>query len=457
MEYRVVNPTNGEAAATARSTNPEQREKALSAAATAGAAWRRVAPAQRADVLLAAAQLMRERRDELAAIVTAEIGKPREAARDEVELAARIFEFYGEQVETLLADQRITSPTGAALVRLEAMGVILGIMPWNFPYYQVTRFVAPNLLLGNAVLLKPAPACPESAAALETLLLEAGLPDGVYATMYTTDEETLDMVADDRVCGVSLTGSERAGRAVAEVAGRSLKKCVLELGGSDALIVLDRESLASAAMDGVAARMANSGQVCTSPKRMIVLADLYDDFVVAVERATSGVTVGDPTAEGTAMGPLATYRAAVEVAEQVSDAVAHGARLRIGDGKVQGPGAWLSPVVLTDVTPEMRAWDEEIFGPVVVIHRAEDEDDAVRIANATRYGLSASLYGRDREQIQRIANQLDVGMVFVNSTAISVPELPFGGTKSSGFGRELGEAGLREFANAKLIHEVIDA
>jgi succinate-semialdehyde dehydrogenase/glutarate-semialdehyde dehydrogenase len=454
MEYRVVNPSTGVTDDRTHSTSDAELDQALGAAVGAGAIWRERSASERAASLRRAAELFRADRAGLAEIAVREMGKPIGAALGEVDLAARIFEYYGEAADDLLADMEIHSPLGTARVRAEAVGTILGIMPWNFPYYQVVRFVAPNLLLGNSILLKPAPSCPESAAAIERILVEAGVTVGAYATIYTSNDQTLGAIADDRVRGVSITGSERAGRAVAEAAGRALKKCVLELGGSDALLVLDRDSLEQAAEEGVTARIANSGQVCTSPKRMIVLDEFYDEFVARAQSIVADVVVGDPSRPETQMGPMSSETAAVGIAAQVEDAISLGATAA-GWRSPAGPtGAWLEPVVLTGITPQMRAWYEEIFGPVVSIYRAADEDDAVAIANGTRYGLSASIYSTSPEQRERVARRLDVGMVFFNSTAISLPELPFGGTKSSGFGRELGLAGLTEFANMKLIHSV---
>ncbi|MHB1067609.1 MAG: aldehyde dehydrogenase family protein, partial [Candidatus Nanopelagicales bacterium] len=321
-------------------------------------------------------------------------------------------------------------------------GALLGIMPWNYPCYQVARFAAPNLVLGNTVLLKHAPQCPESAAALADLFAEAGVPAGAYVNVYASNDQVAEIVAAPEVRGVSLTGSERAGAAVAEIAGRNLKKVVLELGGSDPFIVLSSDDLDATVEAAVAGRIDNMGQACNAAKRMIVVDGLYDAFL---ERFTAAMLAAPPQA------PLSSSQAAANLASQVDRAVAQGASLASAGER---DGCFFPPGVLTNVTPENEAYREELFGPVAQVYRAADEGDAIRIANDTPYGLGSYVFTTDQEQAMRVADRLDTGMVYINGVGLDAPELPFGGTKRSGFGRELGTMGIEEFANFKLIRSL---
>jgi succinate-semialdehyde dehydrogenase/glutarate-semialdehyde dehydrogenase len=363
-----------------------------------------------------------------------------------------IFNYYADNAATLLADEPLKVTTGDAVIVKQPIGALLGVMPWNFPCYQVARFVAPNLVLGNTILLKHASICPRSATAIERVLRDAGVPDDVYVNLFASSKQVPAILADPRIVGVSLTGSEHAGMAVAAEAGRHLKRTVLELGGSDPLIVLDTDDLDATVKATATARMRNCGQSCNAPKRMIVLADLYDDFV---DKLTAHVAdyfqPGDPADPKTKLPPLASVAAADEVAEQVANAVRQGATLRTGGRRIDRPGAYLEATVLTDVTPEMDAYREEIFGPVTVVYRAATEDEAVAIANDSPFGLGASVWGTDPERNRRVAEQIEAGMVYLNSAGGSQADLPFGGIKRSGIGRELGPAGIEEFMNKKAI------
>jgi succinate-semialdehyde dehydrogenase/glutarate-semialdehyde dehydrogenase len=324
-------------------------------------------------------------------------------------------------------------------------------MPWNFPCYQVARFVAPNLVLGNAILLKHASICPRSAAAIEQILHDAGVPEDVYLNVFASSAQIPWMLADPRIQGVSLTGSEQAGISVAAEAGKNLKKAVLELGGSDPLILLDTDDMDKTVRVTATARMRNCGQSCNAPKRMIVMADIYEDFVDRLtKRVAEYFLPGDPADPVTTLPPLASVAAADEVAAQVETAVRQGATLRTGGNRI-GPGAYLEATVLTDVTPEMNAYYEEIFGPVVLVFRAETEDEAVAIANDSPFGLGASVFGTDPDRARRVADQIEAGMVYLNKSGGSVADLPFGGIKRSGMGRELGPLGIEEFMNKKAI------
>jgi succinate-semialdehyde dehydrogenase/glutarate-semialdehyde dehydrogenase len=448
-QYAVVNPATGEKVASYDTVTDAQVEQALAAAQSAYEAWRAVPVAERAAMVGRAAELHRERRQELADLIVREMGKPKGAALGEVDFAADITQYYTDQAEAITADQPLKIlGEGTAIVRRSPLGVLLGVMPWNFPYYQVARFAAPNLILGNVIIIKHASQCPESAAALEQIYRDAGLPAGVYQNIYASTDQVAAMIADPRVQGVSVTGSERAGAAVAEIAGRHLKKVALELGGSDPFILLATDNLDAVAEAAAAARLDNTGQSCNAAKRFIVVDELYDDFVAKFSAAMSASQLGDPTAEETALGPLSSLEAATRVEDQVNRAVSQGAKKVIGGDR---DGAWYPPTVLTDVTPNMDAYREEFFGPVGVVYRVADEDAAVKLANDTPFGLGSYVYSTDPEQAARVADRIEAGMVYVNCVLADSPELPFGGVKRSGTSRELSLLGADEFVNKKLI------
>jgi succinate-semialdehyde dehydrogenase/glutarate-semialdehyde dehydrogenase len=448
-QYAVVNPATGEKVASYDTVTDAQVDQALAAAQSAYEAWRAVPVAERAAMVGRAAELHRERRQELADLIVREMGKPKGAALGEVDFAADITQYYTDQAEAITADQPLKIlGEGTAIVRRSPLGVLLGVMPWNFPYYQVARFAAPNLILGNVIIIKHASQCPESAAALEQIYRDAGLPAGVYQNIYASTDQVAAMIADPRVQGVSVTGSERAGAAVAEIAGRHLKKVALELGGSDPFILLATDNLDAVAEAAAAARLDNTGQSCNAAKRFIVVDELYDDFVAKFSAAMSASQLGDPTAEETALGPLSSLEAATRVEDQVNRAVSQGAKKVIGGDR---DGAWYPPTVLTDVTPNMDAYREEFFGPVGVVYRVADEDAAVKLANDTPFGLGSYVYSTDPEQAARVADRIEAGMVYVNCVLADSPELPFGGVKRSGTSRELSLLGADEFVNKKLI------
>jgi succinate-semialdehyde dehydrogenase/glutarate-semialdehyde dehydrogenase len=336
------------------------------------------------------------------------------------------------------------------VVQTAPIGALLGIMPWNFPYYQVARFAAPNLLLGNTILLKHAENCPQQAMRIEALFTEAGVATHVYSNVLADTGQVAALIGDPRVRGVSLTGSERAGRAVGELAGKHIKKCVLELGGSDPLIVMPDADVAAAAEAALNGRLFNAGQACTAVKRIIVHDTVWDDFVSAFVRSAHRWTMGDPRDRETTLGPLASVTARDRLADQVRDAVGKGARVLLGGEVPQRAGAYFPVTVITDVTPEMRAHHEELFGPVAVLYRVRSTEEAVAVANDTPYGLGATVFSRDTVKANELAGRLEVGMVGINIAVRSSPELPFGGVKNSGVGRELGRFGIEEFANKKL-------
>ncbi|HEY4277830.1 MAG TPA: NAD-dependent succinate-semialdehyde dehydrogenase [Conexibacter sp.] len=449
-EYTVVSPATGEQLKTYPTISDEGLAAAVAGAYDARAWVRGTTVAERAELIRRIGALHSERREELAAIITREMGKPIAEALGEVDFCAAIYEYYADNAAALMADEPIvlSGGEGSALLRRGPFGVVLGIMPWNFPYYQVARFAGPNLAIGNPVLLKPAPQCPESAEAIQRIFDDAGVAAGAYTTIYATNAQIETVVTDPRVLGVSVTGSERAGAAVAELAGRNLKKVVLELGGSDPFILLSTDDLDATVDAAVAARFGNAGQACNAAKRFVVLDGLYDDFVAQLTAKLTAIAPADPAAPDTAMGPLSSAVAADRLEDQVRRAVDQGATLVAG-GERRGNYFW--PTVLTDVRPGNDAYHEELFGPVAVVYRVGSEQEAVTLANDTPFGLGAYVFTTDDDQALRVADQIDSGMVFVNVVDADAPELPFGGIKRSGFGRELGRLGADEFVNKKMI------
>lgn len=451
-EYVSTNPATGEVLAHFPAATDAEIGAVLAESAAAYDRWRRVPLAERAGVLRRVAEHYRDRTGELAALLTREMGKPITQARGEVALTAAIYDYYADNAAAFLADEPLTiTGPGTAVVRTEPIGPLLGVMPWNYPYYQVARFAAPNLVLGNTVLLKHAQICPQSALAIAAAFSAAGAPESVYRNLFATNEQVARIIADSRVQGVSLTGSERAGAAVAGVAGRHLKKYVLELGGSDPFLVLDDIDLPATVAAAVGNRMTNAGQACTASKRFIVLDAVYEKFLAEFVTAMRGRHPGDPADPATVFGPLSSQRAVDDLARQVDEAVAQGATVATGGRRIPGPGAYYEATVLTGVTPEMRAYREELFGPVAVVYRVESVDAAVELANDSAYGLAAAVFCADADLAGQVADRLETGMVWLNATSRSAPDLPFGGVKRSGVGRELAHYGIAEFANKKLV------
>jgi succinate-semialdehyde dehydrogenase/glutarate-semialdehyde dehydrogenase len=433
-DYAVIDPATGETVREYPTIGDEALREAIARAARAHREWSTsTSVAERAALVRRVGELHAERKQHLGEIIVREMGKPVTQAVGEVEFCQGIYNFYADNAESLMADEpiRLLDGEGCAFVRRTSLGVLLGIMPWNYPYYQVARFAAPNLVLGNTILLKHAPQCPESAEAIELIYRDAGFPDG-----------------DPRVRGVSLTGSERAGTAVAQIAGRHLKKVVLELGGSDPFILLGTTDLDDAVQKAVEARLENTGQACNAGKRFIIAEELYEPFVERFTSALTAVKPGDPTSEESMIGPLSSKTAADRLEDQVRRAVEQGAELLAGGER---EGNFFSPTVLTGITPDNDAYHEEFFGPVAQLYRVSSEEEAIQLANDTPYGLGSYVFTDDEEQARRVADRLDTGMVFINAVGAEGVELPFGGVKRSGFGRELGRFGADEFVNKKLI------
>jgi succinate-semialdehyde dehydrogenase/glutarate-semialdehyde dehydrogenase len=441
-EYAVTDPRDGRTVQAFPSATEEELEAAVDAAHRAITSWGRATVAEdRCEVLRRVAEEHVRRRDDLAAAISQEMGKPRDEALGEVDFAADIYRYYAAEGPGFLADEEVpvTSGEGSATVRRSPFGVLLGIMPWNFPAYQVARFAAPNLAIGNTILLKHAPQCPLSASLIQEIMDTAGVVEGAYVNVRLSNEQVAELIADPRVQGISLTGSERAGAAVAEIAGRHLKKVVLELGGSDPFVLLDSDDLGAVVNDAVAARMENTGQACNAAKRFIVVDHLYDKFVSLFTAAMEERSTNCP--------PLSSERAAEMLGSQVRAAVAQGAAFSGGERR----GAYFPPGVLTGVSPDDDVFHQELFGPVAMVFRVSGEDEAVELANNTPFGLGSYVYTNDPEQATRVADQIQAGMVFVNCVGAEGAELPFGGVKRSGFGRELGRYGIDEFVNKKLI------
>lgn len=456
--FHTVDPYTGRSIAEYPYLVAEQVDAIVERAADAFEEWKDLPVQERAQVLHRAAELMRERADDLAAVVTREMGKLIRESRGEVDLAAAILDYYADRGPGLLRPHSIEVEEGAAEVVDEPVGVLLGIEPWNFPLYQVARFAAPNLLLGNVILLKHASSCAGTALELERIFADAGAPEGVYTNLYLHKSDVERIVAAPAVQGAALTGSERAGASLAEIAGRHLKKCVLELGGSDPFVLLGSDDLdLDRALDAAAAgRLGNTGQSCVASKRFIVPDGIHDAFVDGLTRRFEALEIGDPSAPDTTLGPLSSEDAARTLLDQIDDALAKGATATTGGGRPEhrGPderGAFVEPTVLTGVRPGMRAYEEELFGPVAVVYGVANDDAAVTLANSTRFGLGGTVFGSDPQRARAVADRIRSGMVWINQPTSTEPELPFGGVKGSGFGRELGELGLFEFANRKLI------
>jgi succinate-semialdehyde dehydrogenase/glutarate-semialdehyde dehydrogenase len=455
MGIATVNPTTGESVLSFPALGDEALESKLASAARAAAAWRRVSIAERAAVLTRAAEILDRERDRLGRLMTLEMGKLLGAGVDEAEKCALGCRYYAEHAARFLAPKIVKeTATERELVMYQPLGVVLAVMPWNFPFWQVVRFAAPALAAGNVALLKHASNVPQCALALEELFRRAGAPEGVFQSLLVGSDRVPGIAADPRVAALTLTGSESAGRSVAAVAGRHIKKIVLELGGSDPFIVMPSADLDRTVAMAIKARVVNNGQSCIAAKRFIVADEIYDRFAPRFVAAMAALRVGDPIDPATGVGPLATASILDELDAQVRRSVAAGARLLTGGRRVDRPGNFYAPTVLAEVPRDAPAYAEELFGPVASLFRVPDLDAAIRLANDTNFGLGASAWTSDRQEAARLAEELDAGMVFINAQVVSDPAFPFGGVKRSGHGRELGADGLREFVNVKTVRMV---
>ena len=458
MAYQSVNPYDGKILKTFEELTDKQLEIAIETAATCFETWRHTTFAERAAVVAKAAAIMRARIDEFARPVTLEMGKLIDQARGEVVLSADIIDYYAKNAERFLAPEHLKPSSGEAEVESSPFGVLFGVQPWNFPYYQLARFAAPNLMAGNVVMVKHAGCVPQCAIAFEKLWMEAGAPFGAYTNLLISHDQVNRVIDDPRIKGVALTGSVEAGKSVAGRSGQNLKKSTMELGGSDAFIVLEDADLDKTVKWAVWGKMNNTGQCCVAAKRFIVVEELADRFLGKFQTALAALKPGDPMDEATTLGPLSTEAALVQLLGQVEGAVAKGANLVMGGKRIDRPGSFMQPTILTDIKPDNPAFREEFFGPVALFFRVKNEDEAVALANDSDFGLGGSVFTKDIARGKRVASRVDTGMMFVNHPTWTRPDLPFGGIKDSGYGRELSSMGIQEFVNKKLVCiEAIDA
>ena len=451
MPFLSINPATGEEFFRAEGHRPTQVEAILEDAANAAPAWRAMSLEKRCALLVQAAKLLKERRDELAQLATLEMGKLVGEARAEVEKCALVCRYYAEHAAEFLADEPIETDAGRSLVAYQPLGTVLAVMPWNFPFWQVFRCAVPALAAGNTVLLKHASNVPQCALAIERIFEDAGFPADVFRTLLIDGEMAGRLLGDRRIHAASLTGSDAAGRAVASQAGSQLKKCVLELGGSDVFIVLEDADLEAAVAQGVKSRFQNAGQSCIAAKRFLVVESVLERFVEQFKAATEALVPGDPQDPATTLGPMARHDLRDELHGQVEDALQKGAQVVTGARSPDGPGAFYAPTILTGIAPGMRAWTEELFGPVALLIGVRDEFHAIEVANGSAFGLGGSIWTRDPARGEALARRLECGAAFVNGMVKSDPRLPFGGVKDSGYGRELARHGIREFVNAKSV------
>ncbi|ORB85095.1 NADP-dependent succinic semialdehyde dehydrogenase [Mycobacterium kansasii] len=455
MPIATINPNTGETVKTFPPATSEEVEAAIARAHARFHDYRRnTTYAQRAQWAHATADLLEAEADQTAAVMTLEMGKTLASAKAEVLKCAKGFRYYADSTEALLADEPADpGKVGAsqAYTRYQPMGVVLAVMPWNFPLWQAVRFAAPALMAGNVGILKHASNVPQCALYLADVIARGGFPDGCFQTLLVPSSAVETILRDPRVAAATLTGSEPAGQSVGAIAGDEIKPTVLELGGSDPFIVMPSADLDEAVQKAVTARVQNNGQSCIAAKRFIAHADIYDEFVDKFVERMSALRVGDPTDPDTDVGPLATESGRDEIAKQVDDAAAAGAMVRCGGKPLDRPGWFYPPTVITDITRDMALYTEEVFGPVASVYRAADIDEAIEIANATTFGLGSNAWTRDEAEQQRFIDEIEAGQVFINGMTVSYPELPFGGVKRSGYGRELSGHGIREFCNAKTV------
>jgi len=452
MAYQTINPFTEELVKSFREHTDAQLEAIIAKAEeTYANDWSLRSLAKRKAIVKKAASILREKLDEFATPITIEMGKLFREAQGEVELSADILDYYADNAEQFLAPQKLKVDEGEAFVESEPLGVLFCVEPWNFPYYQLARVAGPNLMAGNTLIVKHAPNVPQCALAFEKLFLDAGAPVGAYTNVFLSNEQAATAIADKRIKGVALTGSERAGEAVASEAGKALKKSTMELGGSDAFIVLDDADMETAVKWGVWGRMNNTGQCCVAAKRFILHETIADTFLDRFKKELGKLVPGDPMDPKTTLGPLCTKGALDLVQKQIKTAVGGGAKVLLGGKRLDRPGYFLEPTILTDITPENPAFHQEFFAPVALIFRVKDEKEAIKLANDSPYGLGGSVITKNIERGKRIARQIETGMVFINKATWTAPDLPFGGVKNSGYGRELSDLGIGEFVNKKLI------
>ena len=455
MTYQSVNPFDNTLTQTFADISDQQLETKLAAAAACFAMWRGTSYADRAAIIARAAVLLHDQVDRFATIMTKEMGKRIAEARGEVEFSAQILAYYAENAERFLAPVELHPTAGEAHMESSPIGVIFGVEPWNFPYYQLARVAGPHLMAGNTLVIKHAGCVPQCAMAFETLFADAGAPAGLYTNLLISHAQSDRVVDDPRIKGIALTGSVTAGRSLAARAGKNLKPSSMELGGSDAFIVLEDADLDHTVKWAVWGRMYNDGQTCCAAKRFIVVEAVADAFLVKFQAALAALKAGDPMDAATTLGPLSTEGALVDLLKQVDAAVTHGATVALGGKRIDRPGAFMQPTILTGVAPGNPAFRDEFFGPVAMFFRVKDEDAAVTLANDSDFGLGGSVFTKDVERGKRVASRIDTGMMFINNISWSDAELPFGGIKDSGYGRELGDMGIQAFVNKKLVRTLV--
>lgn len=451
MAFQTINPTNNKLVKSFEAMSDAAVDSAMSKAASAFDEWKQTDYQTRAQLLYTVAGLLRAKRKDLAKMITLEMGKLVSHAEGEIKLSTEIFDYYAKNAEGFLADKILNPVHGKALIRYCPIGVLFGIQPWNFPFYQVARFAAPNIMIGNTILIKHAMNVPQCAIAIEEIFADAGAPLGLYTNLLISHEQSEKIIGDKRIRGLSLTGSEVAGAIVAAEAGKHVKKSVLELGGSDAFIILEDADIDKTVEWAVVGRINNNGQCCIASKRFIAVDSIADSFLEKFKNKMAAIVVGDPMEDTTHLGPLCTEAAAVKIADQVKRAVDGGAKILLGGKRVDREGAYMQATILTDITPDNPVFYEEFFGPVALFFKVKNEEEAIALANDSPFGLGGSVFTQDIERGKRVANQIDTGMVFINHPTWTQADLPFGGTKGSGYGREMAQLGLDEFVNKKLI------
>ncbi|CAM7910724.1 NAD-dependent succinate-semialdehyde dehydrogenase [Leclercia adecarboxylata] len=452
MAYQTVNPANNKLIKEYSSHTDADVEAALSTAdALYHSDWSKGSIDKRLAVLHKLADLIDSRTEELAKIASMEMGKLIAQSRGEVKLCAQIARYYADNAKQFLAPVKYPSEMGEAWVEHHPIGVVMAVEPWNFPYYQLMRVLAPNLAAGNPVLAKHASIVPHCAETFAHLVREAGAPDGAWTNLFISSDQVANIIADDRVQGAALTGSEKAGSIVAAQAAKHIKKSTLELGGNDVFVVLDDADLEKAVKIGVNARLANAGQVCTAAKRFIVHEKVAEQFLTKYTEAFRAITIGDPLDENTRLGPLSSKEALETLTKQVDEAVKNGATLHYGGKPVQREGSFFEPTILTNITRDNPAYFEEFFGPVAQVYVVKNDDEAVKLANDSHYGLGGAVFSKDIDRAKKMASRIETGMVWINWLTDTAPELPFGGVKRSGYGRELSDLGIKEFVNQKLV------
>jgi succinate-semialdehyde dehydrogenase/glutarate-semialdehyde dehydrogenase len=456
MSIQSINPYTLEKLKSYKEMTTSEIEYAIAKAAETYQTWKFTSFEDRAKVVHKVASILRERKAELSKLITLEMGKLIKQSEYEIEYAASIFDYYGKNAKEFLADEILKVDSGEAFIRKSPVGVLLGVEPWNFPFYQVARFAAPNIMIGNTILLKHASNVPQCAEAIDNIFKEASAPEGLYTNLFISGSKISTLLDDKRIQGASLTGSEKAGASLAEAAAKNIKKSVLELGGSDPFIVLEDADIDKASDLAIYGRTVNNGQSCVASKRFIVVEEVAGEFLSKFKAKMSALKLGNPMDIETQLGPLSSEEALQALVAQVEKAVSQGATIETGGKKAALKGNFMQPTIISNITPKMDVFMEELFGPVASFYVVKNEEEAIKLANATDFGLGGCVFSKDIERAKNVANQIDSGMIFINHPTKSATDLPFGGTKRSGYGRELAALGIDEFVNKKLIRVVAE-